>query len=372
MPPGSGPQKHRPKSVEKRGLPHQEQLRPKRRAQKLRIGTMNVGTMTVRGRALTELMRRRKVDIIRWSGNKSKELGDGYKLIYGRANLDKRNDIGIIVSEKLKSAVVETGCTDDEKDEFWTTRQDEFEKVAEDERYVIGGDLNGHVGRGSDVISRVHGGMCYGEGNEDGERVIDFAISNDMVISNTIFTKRQEYLITYRSVGRASQIDYLLYRRRNMVGIINCKVVPGDQWANQHRLVVMDLNIKISRVHSTPKPGPKKIKWHRLKDQEKKEDLNSWWNETAEFVIRAGKEILRETSGKIWKDIETWWFNAEVQRQMKDENGNIIRTQQGNIKRWEQYFSKLLNEENERRIRGDEDANQGAVLEISRQRCNRR
>ncbi|XP_037773725.1 uncharacterized protein LOC119569769 [Penaeus monodon] len=50
---------------------------------------------------------------------------------------------------------------------------------------------------------------------------------------------------------------------------------------------------------------------------------------------------------------------------MKNENGNI-RTEQGNIKRWEQYFSKILNEENERLIRGDGDANQGAVLKISR------
>ncbi|XP_037800555.1 uncharacterized protein LOC119595498 [Penaeus monodon] len=122
MPPRSGPQKHLPKSVEKRGLPHQERVRPKRRAQKLRIGTINVGTMTGRGRALTELMRRRKVDIMcvqetRWSGNKSKELGDGYKLIYGNANLDKGR-------KNLR-----TGCRSDEKDEFWTTLQDGFEKV---------------------------------------------------------------------------------------------------------------------------------------------------------------------------------------------------------------------------------------------------
>ncbi|XP_063595401.1 uncharacterized protein LOC134772363 [Penaeus indicus] len=207
-----------PKSVEKRGLSHQERVWPKRRTQKLKIGTINVGTMTGRGRALTGLMRRRKVDIMcvqetRWSGKKSKELGDGYKLIYG--------------------------------------------SVAEDERCVIGGDVNGHVGRGSDVISRVQGGMCYGEGYEDGEHVIDFTISNDMVISNTIFTKRQEHLITYKCGGRASQIDYLLYRRRNMDEIINCKVVPGDHVTNQHRLVVMDLNIKVSRVHSTPKPKSK-------------------------------------------------------------------------------------------------------------------
>ncbi|XP_063598210.1 uncharacterized protein LOC134774744 [Penaeus indicus] len=118
-----------------------------------------------------------------------------------------------------------------------------------------------------------------------------------------------------------------------MVEIINCKVVPGDHVTNQHRLVVMDLNIKVSRVHSTPKPGPKKIKLHRLKDQKKgefkkrvlglisqrNEDLNSWWNETAEFVIRAGKEILGESSGKIWKDKETWGFSDEVQRAIAEK-----------------------------------------------------
>ncbi|XP_037779316.1 uncharacterized protein LOC119575847 [Penaeus monodon] len=327
--------------------------------------------MTGRGRALTEFMRRRKVDIMcvqetRWSGNKSEELGDGYKLIYGSTNLDKRNGVGITVSEKFKSTVVE---------------------VAEDERCVIGGDLNGHVGRGSDVISRVHGGMCYGEGNEDGERVIDFAICNDMVISNIIFTKRQEHLITYKSSGRASQIDYLLYRRRNMVEMITVRLKDQKKKEEFKERVLEQISQEI-------------------------EDLNSWWNETADFAIHAGKEILGETSGKIWKDKETWWFNDEnkeakravaiaksraydelyedldskegqgkvfqlaktrnkstkdiVHIKQMNENGNIIRTEQGNIKRWEQYFSKSLNEENERLIRGDGDANQGAVLEVSR------
>ncbi|XP_037775545.1 uncharacterized protein LOC119572509 [Penaeus monodon] len=287
MPPRSGSQKHRAKSVEK--------VRPKRRAQKLRIGTINVGTMAGRGRALTELMRRRKVDIMceqetRWSGNKSKELGDGYKLIYGSGNLDKRNGVGIIVSEKIKSAVVETGCTDDEKDEFWTTLQDKFEKVAEDEK-------------------------CY------------------------------RWRLKW-SGGRASQIDYLLYRRRNMVEMINCKVIPGDHVTNQHRLVVMDLNIKNKEAKRAVA-----IAKSRAYDQ-LYEDLDSKEGQGKVFQ-------LAKTRNKSTKDI------VHI-KQMKDENGNIIRKEQGNIKRWEEYFSKLLNEENERLIRGDGDASQGAVLEISR------
>lgn len=492
MSPVSDPQAHRPTPVAQQGLPHQERVRLKRLAQSMRIGTINVGTMTGRGRAIADLMRKRKVEVMcvqetRWTGNKAKELGDGYKLIYGSANKEKRNGIGIILSEDLKSRVVEvnrksdrilwirmaleefdlnvfsvyapqSGCDEEEKDYFWSSLQEEFEKVQEEERCVIGGDLNGHVGRGFNVISRIHGGMCYGDRNEDGERVIDYAISNDMAISNTMFTKRQEHLITYKSGGRASQIDYLLYRRRNMAEITNCKVIPGDHVTNQHRLVVMDLKIKVTRVQRPQKPGPKKIKWHKLNDQNTREefknrvtnhirneidDLNYWWNEVAEIVTREGKDILGETSGKIWKDKETWWFDEEIQRaaaekkqakkkweesreerdkeeykiknkatkkavaivknraydqlyegldskkgqgkifqlakarnrstkdiihikQMKDENGNIIRTERDNIKRWRQYFSNLLNEENERQIREDGDANQGTVLEISR------
>ena len=55
-----------------------------------------MGSMTGRGCAITGLMKERKVDVLcmqetRWIGNKAKELGDGFKLIYGGANRWNRN-----------------------------------------------------------------------------------------------------------------------------------------------------------------------------------------------------------------------------------------------------------------------------------------
>ena len=35
----------------------------------------------------------------------------------------------------------------------------------------------------------------------------------------------------------------MMYRRSNLVEIKNCKVIPGDHAAPQHRLVVMDVNV---------------------------------------------------------------------------------------------------------------------------------
>ena len=110
MSPVSDPQIHRPKSVAQRGLPHQEWMWPKRQAQQLRFGTLNVGSMTGRGRAIADLMKERKMDVLcvqetRWTGNKAKELGDGFKLIYGGATKEKRNGIGIILSKDVKDLV---------------------------------------------------------------------------------------------------------------------------------------------------------------------------------------------------------------------------------------------------------------------------
>ncbi|KAK4324922.1 hypothetical protein Pmani_004459 [Petrolisthes manimaculis] len=143
-------------------------------------------------------------------------------------------------------------------------------KVENHEKCIVNGDLNGHIGGGTNVISRIHGRNYFGEGNEEGERVIDFAISNDLVVCNTIFKKRPEHLITYKSGNRASQIDCMIYRRCDRVEIQDCKVIPGDHVTAQHRLVTLDLAIMVTQKQIGKRQGLKRIKWFKLKYLEKK------------------------------------------------------------------------------------------------------
>lgn len=93
MSPVSDPQTHSLNSVDQHGLPHQERVRPKNRSQTidLRVETLNIGTMTGKGRATAELMRTQVVDILcvqdtRWTRDRAKELGDGCKIIYSGAS----------------------------------------------------------------------------------------------------------------------------------------------------------------------------------------------------------------------------------------------------------------------------------------------
>jgi hypothetical protein len=83
MSPLSDPQIHHPITVAQQGLPHCEWVRIKKLVQECRVGTLNIGTMTGKGRALADIMKRRRVDAMcvqetKWAGNKTKELGEGY------------------------------------------------------------------------------------------------------------------------------------------------------------------------------------------------------------------------------------------------------------------------------------------------------
>ena len=49
------------------------------------------------------------------------------------------------------------------------------------------------------------------------------------------------------------------------------------------------------------------------------DNVDEWWNRTAEMMLRNGKEILGESSGKIFENKETWWFNKEVQTATKQK-----------------------------------------------------
>ena len=217
------------------------------------MGQLDIGSMTGRGRELVDLMRRKKVDIFyvqetRWKRNKAMELGDGYKLFYSGANVQGRNGIGIVVCGDLKNSVTEVhrnndrimrvkmcyggetmniisayapqvGCTEEEKGQFWSEMDGVMQEQEEHERVIVGADLKGHVGNENEVIGRVHGGHGIGERKAEGETIVDFAMSFDMAIVNTFFTKKREHMITYRSGGRSSQIDYFLYKRSRLLQV---------------------------------------------------------------------------------------------------------------------------------------------------------
>ena len=53
--------------------------------------------------------------------------------------------------------------------------------------------------------------------------------------------------MTYKSVGRSTQIDYILCRRGNLRETKDCKVVAGESVAKQHRLGVCKIMMEMRK-----------------------------------------------------------------------------------------------------------------------------
>ncbi|KAK3548254.1 hypothetical protein QTP70_005812 [Hemibagrus guttatus] len=324
----------------------------------LRIGTLNVGTMTGKGRELADVMERRKVDILcvqetRWKGSKARSIGAGFKLFYYGVD-SKRNGVGVVLKEEFVRNVLEVkrvsdrvmslkleiegvmlnvvsgyapqvGCELEEKERFWSELDEVMESIPTGERVVIGADFNGHVGEGNTGDEEVMGKFGVKERNLEGQMVVDFAKRMDMGVINTYFQKREEHRVTYKSGGRSTQVDYILCRRGNLKEISDCKVVVGESVARQHRMVVCRMTLMVCKKKRSE--IEKKTKWWKLKKEECCEEfrqklrqalggqvvLPDDWETTAEVIRETGRKVLGVSSGRRKEDKETWWWNEEVQ-----------------------------------------------------------
>uniref|UniRef100_A0A914X4N9 Reverse transcriptase domain-containing protein n=1 Tax=Plectus sambesii TaxID=2011161 RepID=A0A914X4N9_9BILA len=361
----------------------------------LRISTINIGTMTGRSRELAETLKTRRIDIAciqetKWKGAKAREIGEGYKLYYNGDN-STRNGVGIVISEKYRDNVVDvhrisdrlmtikiesgattlrivtcyapqTGCPDDEKDEFWEGLDAHLRTVGPEEHLILGGDLNGHVGLVRDGYNQYHGGNGFGTRNDNGNRILDSAEAHELVVANTFFKKRPTHLITYTSGGHMTQIDYLLVRRRDLKLVTNVKVIPSESIAPQHRLLVMDLQLDILGRKRPRVTGVERTKWWRLPtckaqlkaalgpiDVDTDQPASAMWDKLVGQVHAAATTILGKTKpGKRAIDKQVWWWNEEVQTAVKEKKKAL--------KAWFQY-------------RNDEDLRRYKALKSSAKRA---
>ncbi|XP_051784559.1 craniofacial development protein 2-like [Erpetoichthys calabaricus] len=255
--------------------------------------------MTDKGRELTNMMERRKVDILcvqqtKWKGSKARWIGGGFKLFYHGMDR-RRNRVRVILKEQYVKSVLEVkrvsdrvmimkleiggvmmnvvsayalqvGCAMDEKEDFWSELDEVMNSVPKGQKVVIGADFNGHVGEVNRGDEEVMGRYGVKERNEEGQRIVDFAKRMDMAVVNTYFKKREEHKVTYKSGSRCTQVDYILCRRVNLKAIEDYKVVAGESVVKQHRMVVCRMTLEIKkrkRVRAEPR-----IKWWNLKKED--------------------------------------------------------------------------------------------------------
>ena len=330
----------------------------------VKVCTVNVGSLRGRSREVVEMLARREVDIcclqeVRYRNQGSMAIGSNeekYKLWYS-GNEEGTNGVGILVRFDMAEKVIEVerlddrvmkikivlgkvvfhvfsvyapqvGRAADEKAIFWERLEDQVAAVPPTEGIIIGGDLNAHIGRERDGFEEILGCNGFGVRNNEGEAVLELCKNHCLRILNSYFKKDVEKLITYKSGGAETQIDFILMKSMTGIGIEDCTVIPGEACLTQHRMV--RAKITVSGMRRQKRKGRRIVKTWRLKNDqlrdefeakvaERAEQSGGSWRELQDNLLKSGEEVCGLTSGKRGKERETWWWNVEVQEAIKEK-----------------------------------------------------
>ncbi|XP_014675122.1 PREDICTED: craniofacial development protein 2-like [Priapulus caudatus] len=229
--------------------------------------------------------------------------------------------VGSSVLTFLSVYAPQVGLSDVVKDQFYDQLRATAAKVPASELLVPCGDWNGHVGRDGTCFREVHGGYGLGVRNVEGDRILEFAVANDVVMGNACFKKRKCHLVTYQSGGISTQINYILFRCNLRKLIVNVKTIPGEECATQHCLLVCDIKVDIP---SLPKRKfVPRLKICKLKDPVTRQkfrvaftqrtvDANAVttekWANSKSGLLGATEVVCGQSKKHQWRK-QTWWWN---------------------------------------------------------------
>ena len=87
----------------------------------------------------------------------------------------------------------------------------------------------------------IHGGYGFGKHNIDGERIMEFAVGNNLVKRNSKFVNKDNL-----AGGCSSQLYYILLQC-NKCHLVKDMVISGEECVAQHHLLIHNLKLKIIR-----------------------------------------------------------------------------------------------------------------------------
>ena len=344
---------------------------------KLKLATLNVGTIKNKEEELIYLMQCRSIDMLgvcetRLRENGTKTLKDNYQLIFSGGESNKHG-VGVMISEELAQRVCNTefkgerilsisfkfnemnlsvlqvyapqqGRPADEHQRFFEDLQNAKNNAPYGDNLIIMGDLNGHVGQDRQGIENVIGAFSVGNKNQAGERVIDFCVQNHLSVMNTFYKDRESHKWTWyrwnndrQEYTDKSMIDLVLTNNKRI--FIDVKSIPSVSCDSDHRMVVGKLKMIKPKVFKSK--TTRRFVTENLKDREKQRELErrvrverenhvdsgnleEEWNKLHEMLTKLSEEIVgfRNSYGRKRKQTP-WW--TETVRDAVDNKMKMFR-----------------------------------------------
>ena len=164
------------------------------------------------------------------------------------------------------------------------------------------GDANAHIGKEVAFQGTIGAQSLHQNSNDNGHRLIDFAMSRNLVISSTFFTRKNIYKQTWVSPDGNSfnQIDHILVDRRWASSVMNVRTYRGASCGSDHFLVKMIYRCRITRAMMGGSRTVTRFDISKLKEEETREELKSEINDKIE-KIHVENNMDKMTVDGIWE-----------------------------------------------------------------------
>lgn len=226
------------------------------------------------------------------------------------------------------------------KDDFYGKLDSVFNGVPKNDIKIVLGDMNAQIGKEEVYHPTIGNYSLHEVTNDNGQRFIDFAMSNELVVSSTCFMAKRIHKYTWESADgiTKNQIDHVAISMRHANNILDVKTKRGAIFDSDHHMVKIKFRMRISVakkeksskkdridydklrnpdvVHQFQAVLETKINNHNLTDSTEEDH----WNTIQEVITSTSKSILGYQRTRRNQD---WW----------DEECNILIQKRNDLRR---------------------------------------
>ncbi|XP_073811664.1 uncharacterized protein [Musca autumnalis] len=297
---------------------------------------------------------------MRWCGKDETTSANGNLILHSGKKERSEHGVGFIISKDMKQSLKEwkpiseriitarfftkirkclhiIQCYAPTEDAEPTLKNDFYDQLTATIRNVpnrdiliLMGDFNAKIGSDNTGLSHIMGKHGMGIKNDNGERLIEFCQTFDMVIGGSLFPHKEIHKYTWTSPNGSTknQIDHICIRRKWRGSLNDVRSKSGADIDSDHELVVATVRLKLKKNYrKVTEKKNKRLDVEQLRDIPKRNRVANLLRESItpnprswEDAHKTLKDITDEEIGIKQKEKRKIWITNETWQLIKERN----------------------------------------------------